>query len=67
MLKILRTGLKPAQIKRLIYHHYDPDLCGSLRSWRRSSTPKSCASSRRWKTMSLSTIIPRRHQSWTIA
>lgn len=30
MLKILRTGLKPAQIKRLIYHHYDPDLCGSL-------------------------------------
>ncbi|NLI53787.1 MAG: MBL fold metallo-hydrolase [Clostridiales bacterium] len=30
MLKILRTGIKPAQIKRLIYHHYDPDLCGSL-------------------------------------
>ena len=30
MLKILRTGLKPAQIKRLIYHHYDPDLCGNL-------------------------------------
>lgn len=30
MLKILRTGLKPAQIKRLIYQHYDPDLCGSL-------------------------------------
>lgn len=30
MLKILRTGLRPAQIKRLIYHHYDPDLCGSL-------------------------------------
>jgi len=30
MLKILRTGLNPAQIKRLIYHHYDPDLCGSL-------------------------------------
>jgi flavorubredoxin len=30
MLKILRTGLKPSQIKRLIYHHYDPDLCGSL-------------------------------------
>lgn len=30
MLKVLRTGLKPAQIKRLIYHHYDPDLCGNL-------------------------------------
>ena len=30
MLKILRTGLKPAQISRLIYQHYDPDLCGSL-------------------------------------
>jgi len=30
MLKILRTGTTPSQIKRLIYHHYDPDLCGSL-------------------------------------
>lgn len=30
MLKILRTGLRPSQIKRLIYHHYDPDLCGSI-------------------------------------
>ncbi|MEA4870627.1 MAG: MBL fold metallo-hydrolase [Christensenella sp.] len=30
MLKILRTGIKPMQIKRLIYHHYDPDLCGNL-------------------------------------
>ena len=30
MLKILRTGLKPMQIKRLVYHHYDPDLCGNL-------------------------------------
>lgn len=30
MLKILRTGLKPSQITRLIYQHYDPDLCGSL-------------------------------------
>lgn len=30
MLKILRTGLRPAQIKRLIYQHYDPDLCGNL-------------------------------------
>lgn len=30
MLKILRTGLAPSQISRLIYQHYDPDLCGSL-------------------------------------
>lgn len=30
MIKILRTGLNPAQITRLIYQHYDPDLCGSL-------------------------------------
>jgi flavorubredoxin len=30
MLKILRTGLEPSQIIRLIYQHYDPDLCGSL-------------------------------------
>ena len=30
MLKILRTGLQPSQIIRLIYQHYDPDLCGSL-------------------------------------
>ncbi len=30
MLKILRTGIKPSQITRLIYQHYDPDLCGSL-------------------------------------
>lgn len=30
MLKILRTGLKPSQITKLIYQHYDPDLCGSL-------------------------------------
>ena len=30
MLKILRTGLEPTQIQRLIYQHYDPDLCGSL-------------------------------------
>lgn len=30
MLKILRTGLEPSKISRLIYQHYDPDLCGSL-------------------------------------
>lgn len=30
MIKILRTGIEPRQIKRLIYHHYDPDLCGSI-------------------------------------
>lgn len=30
MLKILRTGIDPRNIKRLIYQHYDPDLCGNL-------------------------------------
>lgn len=30
MLKIMRTGIMPSQINRLIYQHYDPDLCGSL-------------------------------------
>ncbi len=30
MLKILRTGIEPSQIIRLIYQHYDPDLCSSL-------------------------------------
>ena len=30
MLKVMRTGTRPKQIKRLIYHHYDPDLCGNI-------------------------------------
>jgi len=30
MLKILRTGTNPKAIKRLIYQHYDPDLCGNI-------------------------------------
>jgi len=30
MLKILRTGVDPNNIQRLIYQHYDPDLCGNL-------------------------------------
>ncbi|MDI9492952.1 MAG: MBL fold metallo-hydrolase [Bacillota bacterium] len=30
MMKILRTGVNPRMIKRLIYQHYDPDLCGNL-------------------------------------
>jgi len=30
MLKIMRTGTKPKSIKRLIYQHYDPDLCGNI-------------------------------------
>ena len=30
MLKILKTGILPQQIKALIYQHYDPDLCGSI-------------------------------------
>jgi len=30
MLKIMRTGTNPKSIKRLIYQHYDPDLCGNI-------------------------------------
>jgi flavorubredoxin len=30
MMKILQTGLLPSNIQNLIYHHYDPDLCGSI-------------------------------------
>ena len=30
MLKIMRTGTNPHHITRLIYQHYDPDLCGNL-------------------------------------
>lgn len=30
MMKILETGLNPANITALIYDHYDPDLCGSI-------------------------------------
>lgn len=30
MLKILQTGIDPGEITGLIYHHYDPDLCGSM-------------------------------------
>ena len=30
MMKILQTGISPEQIVALIYHHADPDLCGSL-------------------------------------
>ena len=30
MLKIMRTGINPGSIIRLLYHHYDPDLCGNL-------------------------------------
>ncbi len=30
MMKILRTGIAPSQIKALLYQHYDPDLCGSI-------------------------------------
>lgn len=30
MLKIMRTGTTLSQINRLIYHHYDPDLCGNI-------------------------------------
>ncbi|MGM0417643.1 MAG: MBL fold metallo-hydrolase [Thermodesulfobacteriota bacterium] len=30
MMKILKTGISPENIKSLIYQHYDPDLCGSI-------------------------------------
>lgn len=30
MLKMMRTGTSPGQIIRLIYQHYDPDLCGNI-------------------------------------
>jgi flavorubredoxin len=30
MMKILQTGIAPEQIAALIYHHVDPDLCGSM-------------------------------------
>ena len=30
MLKIMRTGTDPRKITRLIYQHYDPDLCGNI-------------------------------------
>ncbi len=30
MLKVIRTGVSPNMIRRLIYHHYDPDLCGNI-------------------------------------
>ncbi|MBF0271894.1 MAG: MBL fold metallo-hydrolase [Magnetococcales bacterium] len=30
MRKILQAGAAPGAISHLIYHHYDPDLCGSL-------------------------------------
>lgn len=30
MRKILQVGIVPKSITHLIYHHYDPDLCGSL-------------------------------------
>lgn len=33
MLKILEIGLKPNDISALIYHHYDPDLCGSMQNF----------------------------------
>jgi len=30
MMKILQAGISPEQIVALIYHHPDPDLCGSM-------------------------------------
>jgi len=30
MLKVMRTGTSPSRIRRLIYQHHDPDLCGNV-------------------------------------
>lgn len=30
MLKVMRSGIDPQNISRLIYQHYDPDLCGNI-------------------------------------
>jgi flavorubredoxin len=30
MTKILKTGTNPSDIRALVYHHYDPDLCGRV-------------------------------------
>lgn len=30
MMKVLQTGIAPAAISALIYHHYDPDLCAGI-------------------------------------
>lgn len=30
MMKILRAGVEPSKINRLIYQHFDPDLCGNI-------------------------------------
>jgi flavorubredoxin len=41
MLNVLQAGVKPAQITNIIYHHYDPDLCGSGPDLERMLTSKS--------------------------
>ena len=70
MLKILRTGLKPAQIKRLIYHHYDPDLCGSLPQLESIINTEELRIISHMENnvfiRSLSTIIPRKRRRLTI-
>lgn len=30
MMKVLQTGINLSNVKKLLYHHYDPDLCGSI-------------------------------------
>jgi len=32
MMKIMQIGISPSQITTLVYHHYDPDLCGSMQN-----------------------------------
>lgn len=33
MMKILKLGIQPQQITTLVYHHMDPDLCGSMQNF----------------------------------
>lgn len=32
MMRIMQSGVAPSRITKLIYHHYDPDLCGSMQN-----------------------------------
>ena len=58
MLKTMRAGVAPNQICRLIYHHYDPDLCANIPHMEALIHSKDLKSSPITKTTSLSTTIP---------
>lgn len=64
MLKILRTGVEPAQITRLIYQHYDPDLCGSLPQFESIINTKELRIISIAKTMCSSIITQPEHRNW---